>query len=479
MKTNMYLLVACVATLLLGACTRELIVTTDHPSEPSEEYLGDANVVLTIGGTQSANSRSVGADANADYPTQAVENTVNRLTIGVFYEQAAGDNDGGKTNAIIEAEIKTSDNETDITNKVIPELKVITGADNKTKYATQFICNAAENATIIAVANAPAKTFAKVKSLKEFKARTLALKNISKDVTQKGFVVEDKIVTNQLPMSGELTEIDLKSGNEVNKPANALELSRLVARVSIDKLKVDFDTRGQYADATFKPTKVFLYNAMEYVTVGVGDTVTTTPKREVTNQEGVKKLISAATFVHGGKMIEVDDPDNPGQKILEWEKGDIIEILDDITETVSWVDGDTDLLTRKYWYYAFPNGDRKKRTKLVIAGIFDPDGPDANPDNTTPHPGSEPEELVFYPIIVNKNQPGTTITNVDNSTPPNTTTPANLTGSIARNTLYKLSATIKGKGVDDPAKDIDPVDLELTVEVANWVLTVNQDVTFN
>ena len=51
--------------------------------------------------------------------------------------------------------------------------------------------------------------------------------------------------------------------------------------------------------------------------------------------------------------------------------------------------------------------------------------------------------------------------------------------AIERNTCYNITATIKGKGVDDPDKDIDPATISLTVTVAAWALTITQDVTFN
>ena len=41
-----------------------------------------------------------------------------------------------------------------------------------------------------------------------------------------------------------------------------------------------------------------------------------------------------------------------------------------------------------------------------------------------------------------------------------------------------LTAVIKGEGVDDDSKEIDPATLKLTVTVADWALTINQNVTF-
>ena len=45
-------------------------------------------------------------------------------------------------------------------------------------------------------------------------------------------------------------------------------------------------------------------------------------------------------------------------------------------------------------------------------------------------------------------------------------------------TRYVLTAVIKGEGAADDKTDIDPATLQLTVTVADWELTINQDVTF-
>ena len=93
--------------------------------------------------------------------------------------------------------------------------------------------------------------------------------------------------------------------------------------------------------------------------------------------------------------------------------------------------------------------------------VFDQDGPGTAYD----------EETVYYPIVINKSQSGTTITE-------NGETKTGRTGYLDRNTVYNLSAVIKGKGVSDPSQDIEPADLNLTVTVADWTLTVTQEVVF-
>ena len=75
---------------------------------------------------------------------------------------------------------------------------------------------------------------------------------------------------------------------------------------------------------------------------------------------------------------------------------------------------------------------------------------------------------IYYPIIINKSQSGTTITGASGTG----------TSNIARNTTYSIKATIKSIGITDPMEDITPTSLQLTVSVADWALNITQDVTF-
>ena len=74
----------------------------------------------------------------------------------------------------------------------------------------------------------------------------------------------------------------------------------------------------------------------------------------------------------------------------------------------------------------------------------------------------------YYPITINKKQANTTIAGGAGTDK----------GSIAANTRYVLTAVIKGEGAPDDNTDIDPATLQLTITVADWALTINQNVTF-
>ena len=124
-------------------------------------------------------------------------------------------------------------------------------------------------------------------------------------------------------------------------------------------------------------------------------------------------------------------------------------------ETVASHTANTELKT-PYYFYTFPNVSEDNPTRLIIKGTFDADGKGAT------------KVTRYYPIVINKKQANTTITAGQGTDK----------GSIAFNTKYVLTAVIKGEGAPDDKTDIDPATLQLTVTVADWALTIRQDVTF-
>jgi len=73
---------------------------------------------------------------------------------------------------------------------------------------------------------------------------------------------------------------------------------------------------------------------------------------------------------------------------------------------------------------------------------------------------------VYYPIVINKSQAGTTLTGGSGNS------------TIDRNKTFALAATIKSKGVTSPSDDIEPADVSLTVEVTAWAVDIIQSVVF-
>ncbi|MCD8183989.1 MAG: fimbrial protein [Bacteroides sp.] len=297
-------------------------------------------------------------------------------------------------------------------------------------------CTQGENCTGIVVANAPAKTFAGVMKKADF-----IKKNVKLSQTKSGEAGDAPQDADNLPMSGDIqipdpenTSKKLSTFTLTAKELKATtELSRLVARIAITSVKTEFDAAGQYKDATFKIKKIFLHNAASTSTVGIEVPTTTVP------------------------ITGDNDEEN---KYLQ-------NVLSDVDIT-------TAAHTNSYWFYTFANpkegiskeGETDKRhTKLVIYGEFDADGK-----------GTVKEKL-YYPVVVNKLQTGTTIK--DEATSITTAVAGKGDMTIARNTRYNITATIKGKGVDSLDKDINPATISLTVSVAEWALEISQDVTFN
>lgn len=268
--------------------------------------------------------------------------------------------------------------------------------------------------SIIVIANAPAGAFAGVTTRGAFLAKTVAL--------------GVGVVSTNLPMSGEATTLDGGTVKIINldaaKPTNSafVKLSRLVARVSIASVKFEPETTGQYNGATFTLDHIFLYNAVSTSKVGIGGFDTTTPAADLTS------------YLSNG-----------------WNGTTLVSYLGDAESPAVSVTSST-AYTSPHYFYTFPNENTTTRTKLIISGTF------------TPKDGTG--VIVYYPIVINKAQEGTTGTTAG-------------LGTVARNTTYALTATIKSKGVTDITTDINPAALSLTVSVAPWALNITQDVVFN
>lgn len=351
--------------------------------------------------------------ATGTLPTTSDEDKINRITVAIF------NGDADKTVNVIQ-EFEAVD------IKTVGESKVVT-----------VNCTQGENCTGIVVANAPTKTFAGIMKKADFIKKTVSLSQTKSDDE-----VEDAPQNaDNLPMSGDIQIPDpdhapekLSTFTLTAKDLEATaELSRLVARIAITSVKTDFDAAGQYKNATFKIKKIFLHNAASTSTVGTEVPTTTAP-------------------ITGDKDAE--------NKYLQ--------------NALSDVDITTAAHTDSYWFYTFANPKEgiskegktdKLHTKLVIFGSFDADGKGTTATD------------VYYPVVVNKLQTGTTIK--DGTTNIATAVVGKGDMTIARNTRYNITATIKGKGVDTPDKDINPATISLTVSVAEWALVISQDVTFN
>lgn len=374
MKNSLGIMIILTA-LLCGSC--------EQVEEPSKvEQTKDTLFEIVLKGTSGGNTR-----ATADnLPSIEDEGTITAedVWIGIF-------NADGTVNAVSKATVK--------------------GAK------AQIYCSAGINNTVVVVANCGSDIdFSTITNKDAFLSKTVALSatvNAAKQDAKK------------LPMSGEITGITLASGVTSSE---TVTVSRLVSRISINSIKTDFDSKGQYKEATFKLQRIFLYNVINATCVNA--TMPTTK-----------------AWLHGGTSAPTTGPWITGTSWL------LNEVFPNVNIPL------TGYIT-PHWFYAFTNDGTTKKTKLVIAGEFDADGS-----------GSNAPQIVYYPIVVNKAQLGTTISGGQSAQMG--------TGTIERNATYTLSATIKGKGSDSPETDIIPVSLDLTVTVADWALKLTQTVTFN
>jgi len=309
------------------------------------------------------------------------------------------------------------------TTDVIYETTTLSGTNSLTLNATEG------EREIIVVANAPEAHFLGVSTKADFLAKTISL-----DVTMPGGLGLTGQLSTNLPMTGQATTTSGGSTTTITLSQDQttpafVSLTRLVARVSISRVSCEFSPEGLYPNAVFTPTDIFLYQAK-----GTTDCATGTTAPITTNlMQG-----EASTSGNSDYRIYLGDT------------------VTDFTNGSSF--------THPYYYYAFANSDAGFPTKLIIKGTFDVNG-----DGTiTPASG---DGTVYYPIVINKNQAGTTW----NAGYTGYTT----TGSIDRNKTYALTATIKGKGVGSATEDINPANVSLTVSVEAWAMDIVQNVTFD
>jgi len=254
----------------------------------------------------------------------------------------------------------------------------------------------------------------------EFLAKTIKLSVTTGSTTTTAGSTQ---VATYLPMSGE-AKVGTNNVIKLNAATNNADvtLSRLVAKISINSINTAFI--APYANATFNLNKIFIYGALESSTVAVG-TNSTVP--------------SAVTLINGGT---VSGSTWAVEKPYLLDAGSLCS-FSPVTPIVT-------SYSTAHSFYVFANGNGTYPLKLVLGGEFDMDGAGTVAASST----------TYYPIIINQ------------------TTPTSSTGVVDRNTIYNVTATIKGIGVANPSENILPANLTLSVTPAPWT-TSNQTVEFN
>lgn len=411
MKTKIQLFAAflllAVGALWLTSCSSEDAVQGSGSQ-------ADASLTLTIN-TGKVGSRATAWDGTTT-PTSTAENTINRLTVGIF------DASTKKVKTIVELTSATTGGNS-------------LSVSGNTATATIVTTSLATGDDVLVAANAPAGNFAGVADETGFNAKTEGIESAvlsSSDNT--------KEINNNIPMYGAST-LD-GSGSAFTA---AVSVQHQLAKISLTDLEVAFDANGPYKDAKFTPTEFFLVNVPE------------------------KLAFSNDAWVNGaGHFHGFDgDTDNSLYKDLtnftticgKWETAKYKGYLATGSLNATELAGTSAKYASAAYFYVTPSDDDTAdgKMKLIIAGTFKTNSSDAG---TT----------VFYPVALNA------VTNDDGSFSPATNGGADKF-KVYPNKNYVCKVVIKTKGTTDPTKNLDPQTATVTVTVTDFV-EATQTTTF-
>ncbi len=273
-------------------------------------------------------------------PGAAAENTINRLTIGIF------SSDGN-------------------TVKFLQDLSNGAGSNsfttsNASTTATIVASALAKDDKVLVAVNAPANTFVGVSNVAGFNAKAdqavAALTYTA--VAEKENTTEEN---NNIPMYGDgtLTTTDNKNFT------STVNVIHLLSKVTLESLYVDFVNSGSYSAASFTPTTIFLINE---------------PDALLFNKQA---WAGAGNLLNG--FVNTDKVHGTYKEFLTT-KTLTEKKLSGVHQGNAQSNFDT-----KCYFYTMPNSEIQtggKNTKLVVAGKFK--------SNAT-----ATEETVYYPVALN------------------------------------------------------------------------------
>lgn len=409
MKRKVFFIVTLCVTFFTS-CSNDESVTPESGQQQT------AKIELTLTGAN-AGTRASGGTApseNTDEDGNPIgEQKVNNIVVGVF------DSYG---NTLI---IKSVTNP-DVSKSASIEVPLVKGTMN--------------GCTAVAVANVPASVVATLNNVKIKSSFIGTIIGLSSSTASSDGEVQ---VSTNLPMSGNVADnanaqtFTLSPGNTTS--GLSVSLVRMVSRITLTGISTNF-TGTAYSGATFKLQRVFLRDAIDGTKV--------TPSTIISEEMSGSYIKGGGTWDNTEKKW-TSDINNYLFNVQTAGSEPAIGSSSPIPGTVPY-----------YWFYAFANDGSASPTAFVIQGLFDSDG-----DGETAAP-----ETVFYPVIVNKTQSGTTY-NGDNT--------GTSTGSISRNQLYNLSVTIRTKGAALPTDNIAPAALSINISVTPWPTAIEQSVAFN
>jgi hypothetical protein len=273
--------------------------------------------------TLKVNLNSITRAAAYTDPGTTNENTINRVTVGVF---------GSDGNVKTIQEQATSSTTPSITTSQL-----------------------AVGDQILVAVNAKTGTFTGALTVSDFENKTLAID----DALAAGDGSATTVANTKLPMFGVGT-ISQTSGSTTAFEAN-VDVYHMVSKVTLKSLSVNFDVTGAYKNATFTPTEVFLSNVPEKLDFYSASTMSSyiyasssTFYSGETGDASLKGYLGTTTTLTGFT------PANAALSGLS------------TGTTYNWGAAGSNIL----YLYTMPNTSATP-TRLVIKGVLRPDGTDA------------------------------------------------------------------------------------------------------
>lgn len=413
-KIGIGFLALAAAALWFTSCSSEDVASGTNQGKMS-------SLTLTINTGKSMGSRATdwATDDPAGAKKEDTENKINRITVGIF-----GPDDNVKT--IVEL---TANDQTVNGNKLT--------LDGKT--ATIVTSSLTPNDKVLVAVNAKSGTFNGVQTATKFKEQKGGLDFA---VTSNGD--KTKEINTNIPMYGEGSLQSEEGGT--SKFRATINVSHLLAKVTLDEVKVEFDKNGAYKDASFTPKDVFLVNVpTEFIFSGseIADIST------ATNND--KAWVSTPTYING------------------FDKNTTYSSLTNVTVPSTWGNYEAYLTTglwdagilqnkepenskasKKAYFYITPNGNDgdETKTKLIISGTFKKNVDD---EGTT----------VFYPLALNA------VSKSDGSYDA-ATNGGQDKFKVYPNKNYVCKVVIRNIGSLDPTKSLDPQIATITVTVKDF-----------
>lgn len=416
--SNGFLALAAVA-VWFTSCSSEDVAQNGGSQSDKESLL-----TLTINTGKIMGSRTTDwtSDPAGTDATQT-ESKISAITIGIF--------DGTTKNvkAIIEP--------TKGTDGAVPGDNQFTYNASDNKITAKVIAKALSANDDVLVAVNHAGKFASVSDENSFNAVTESL--------SEALGTGSKQDNTNIPMYG---TGKLVAGGTNSFTTDDIAVKRLLAKISLDKLSVDFS--GIYANAEFTPTCCFLINVPEKLKFADGK-----------NSWDMSDAFNSgwASYDSSTGLFKYTEQNS---KIV----GTFKEFLTtkNLSDPLKALKG-TDVYggsssPSKVYFYTMPNGNDKastKNTKLVIAGKFKA--------NSTAN-----EQMVYYPVPLN--------VNIAAGGGETTGLAGDEIYKVYPNKNYKCSVIIKTIGVANPNLNLDKQDATITITVEDWT-SVNQTTIFD